>query len=445
MRHTLIALALAASLPALCQTARNGSLGPNATVVTNEQDIAGIAYARAISNTWTAAQAADRATRASEDARVEGVASNLFAIEAVARSAGLTNLAAQVETVRTNLLQHFTALVDAERFARATNVWALVDAVGSESRATNAVSRQIAQAASNTAATAAAIVFSNKLTRIYSPSGADRWMDGDGTKWLSAMQPDTNSITVTVSGGTLKSVDGSATLPAGLYNSSTVSTTNGARVFTLAAPYNYWSFSPNRHIWRASYFGITNGTGTAYADTNFFFTRVTWPLSFYQDATTYGGVPFLYIREVASSNGNFSVDCWLSTTTSENDYTNPCVSPASTSFVLNPAHASAKGYIEMTKLSESAILYRNTTGISRIGLPAFGSPPWSFTNGATASVDYPLTLQTNSVGTVALQSDLAGKVLPTNALPGWLLFDTGSNKWYQVSVSNLSFTVQEVQ
>ncbi len=33
---------------------------------------------------------------------------------------------------------------------------------------------------------------------------------------------------------------------------------------------------------------------------------------------------------------------------------------------------------------------------------------------------------------------------PTNAVSGWLLYDSGSNVWLQVSVSNFSFTVHEV-
>lgn len=44
------------------------------------------------------------------------------------------------------------------------------------------------------------------------------------------------------------------------------------------------------------------------------------------------------------------------------------------------------------------------------------------------------------------QDDLAEiPRVPTNSVVGWLMFDAGSNMWLRVSVSNLSFTVEEVE
>jgi len=52
---------------------------------------------------------------------------------------------------------------------------------------------------------------------------------------------------------------------------------------------------------------------------------------------------------------------------------------------------------------------------------------------------------TSRVDTVALVSDLnAIPRYPTNSLAGWIIYDPGSNVWLQVSVSNFSFTVWEV-
>jgi hypothetical protein len=62
-----------------------------------------------------------------------------------------------------------------------------------------------------------------------------------------------------------------------------------------------------------------------------------------------------------------------------------------------------------------------------------------------AGVQGTVTLyRVSSVLTNSLSYVLPQRALPTNAVPGWLLYDTGSNVWLQVSVSNLSFTVWEV-
>lgn len=56
---------------------------------------------------------------------------------------------------------------------------------------------------------------------------------------------------------------------------------------------------------------------------------------------------------------------------------------------------------------------------------------------------------TNLITRVATSNELATAIAaiplpPANAVSGWLLFDSGSNIWLRVSVSNLSFTVEEV-
>lgn len=132
----LLPLAALLALPAAAQSVRLGSLKPNSTVVTNEQDAAALAVFQSFTNSVNAAVSNDRASRASEDARVLGISSNLFDAAQAARLSGDTNLSALIETSHTNLLQHFTALVEAERASRATNVSALVDALSTETRVT---------------------------------------------------------------------------------------------------------------------------------------------------------------------------------------------------------------------------------------------------------------------------------------------------------------------
>lgn len=178
----IVFMTVLAATACQAQRATKGSLRDSSLIVTQEQDTAAIALALGISNTWASAQAYDRGTRASEDARVEGVASNLFLTAESARHAGDTNLAAVLEITRTNLLDHYTALVYAERYARSTNVTALVDVLGSELRATSAVTRAIAEGALQSA-TSAATLATNQFTAIWSPTSAGRWTDGDGNVW----------------------------------------------------------------------------------------------------------------------------------------------------------------------------------------------------------------------------------------------------------------------
>ncbi len=233
--RTIAALTGLAALAACGGTATKGDLRNSDRVVTNETDEAALAAVRAVSNTWASAQAADRASRAGEDARVEGAASNLFSLAQAARYAGDTNLAFNLETARTNLLQHFTALADAERYSRQTNVWAWGDALMSESRSTNAVTRGIAAAALAAVSNATvmqvlwgypdpaytelgfALNYINQraynaqqnlnshvagssapVTAVYNPDNPDEWIDGSGSKWRSGLS--TNWV-VTFPGG----------------------------------------------------------------------------------------------------------------------------------------------------------------------------------------------------------------------------------------------------
>ncbi len=73
-----------------------------------------------------------------------------------------------------------------------------------------------------------------------------------------------------------------------------------------------------------------------------------------------------------------------------------------------------------------------------------GLTNYTLNTGAGASGTVTL-YRVSSVLTNSLAYVLPQRALPTNAVPGWLLYDAGSNVWLQVSVSNFSFTVWEVR
>lgn len=300
-----------------------GALKNTDRVVTNETDAIALAAVRGVSNTWAAAQATDRANRASEDSRVEGVASNLHALAQAARYAGDTNLASTLEITRTNLLQHFTALVAAERTSRSNQVWSAADALGSESRATNALSRAIALEAK-----ALALSFeTNRMTRVYNPTNANEWTDGAGQMWgpMSAWVlyvPENSTRTVFASLG-----------------------------FPL--PYSHLLTSGGYQL---------QGTGAAG-----------------------------YNYSVCSIGG-FGGQSWIA----EGDYT-------------------AAGVTNVTFLAEMAA--------------------------QNAFLVYERNAATGRIDRVALRSELLAVALPTNSAAGWLVWDTGSNRWWQVTASNLSFKI----
>lgn len=349
------------ALAAAAGTALKRELKESDRVVTSETDTAALAAVAAVSNSWAAAQAADRASRASEDLRVEVTASNLFAAAQAARYAGDTNLASNLEGVRTNLLQHFTALVDAERVSRSNQVWSAADTLMSDSRSTNAVTRAIAEAAAASAASATGSV-------------------GQARTDLSA------EVAARIALGTAVS------------NRVTVLSTN--RVTRLQTDDGTQWIDGTGGVWR-----VTSYQGKVFLPVEM---ASVWPET--------GGT-----NDFPFSSGDWEGFVALYTL---QDYYFP------THRVLHYL-GGPSAFDDLYWTSSSA------GGGTEILYPH--GDAWEYGIGTlNATV-------TNRLPRFATTAELAAVALPTNAIPGWLLFDSGSNKWYQVTMSNLSFTVWEVQ
>lgn len=140
MRTIILLLAL---LPVIAsaQKASKGSLRDSALVVTNEQDAAALAAFAGATNTLHAAITNEALYRAQADAAA--LAATHSATGALAQVQAATNAAVSIRITvsHTNLLEHFTAVLLAESYARGTNVTAWADFILSDTRASNALNR----------------------------------------------------------------------------------------------------------------------------------------------------------------------------------------------------------------------------------------------------------------------------------------------------------------
>jgi hypothetical protein len=63
---------------------------------------------------------------------------------------------------------------------------------------------------------------------------------------------------------------------------------------------------------------------------------------------------------------------------------------------------------------------------------------------STSGIPAQIAASTNPIpGMIAAATNALPRV-PTNAVTGWLLYDSGSNKWLRVTVSNYSYYISEV-
>ena len=66
------------------------------------------------------------------------------------------------------------------------------------------------------------------------------------------------------------------------------------------------------------------------------------------------------------------------------------------------------------------------------------------TNPIPAARAAAITAATNPIPSWITAATNAILRVPTNAVTGWLLYDSGSNKWLRVTVSNYSYYISEV-
>jgi hypothetical protein len=73
-------------------------------------------------------------------------------------------------------------------------------------------------------------------------------------------------------------------------------------------------------------------------------------------------------------------------------------------------------------------------------------PSWitAATNPIPAQTAAAITAATNPIPSWITAATNAILRVPTNAVTGWLLYDSGSNKWLRVTVSNYSYYISEV-